>query len=154
MLTRRHVESRMVKAFKHLFSGLVYGGIALNSKVTSLALLPILAVWSLAHLYCHITVLETVRQQGLRKKTDSHAGTDDVDGADAIEDNRSGVVRPSWTFLLIEWLGLHGVLFLIGALAGHLPWLLWYHVRPLPQISIHIALLIHKSLIPNFCVGL
>lgn len=100
---------------RHVVSGLIFGGLSMNTKITALAMLPAFCLWTL---HCEY---QWSRREKQNVATKHHKKTDD--------DQQSVEVQPHcrwpWFRLLWSW-----ITFGLAALAGHSPWLLWYHVSP------------------------
>lgn len=110
-------EQRAHSLTRHFLSGLLYGGIALNCKISALALVPFLFSWSLLQRSVHhlsqigaslwaVTVWELTVLSPLFR--------------------RPVVVRLN---VVVEDVGMHWLAFGAGAGLGHGPWVLLYWVR-------------------------
>lgn len=104
---------------RHVVSGLIFGGLSMNTKITALAMLPALCLWTL---HCEY---QWSRKELQNRATSHYKKTDDEQ---SVEDQPS----PRWTWLrlMLSW-----ITFGFAALAGHIPWLLWYQVSKLSYVT-------------------
>ncbi len=91
----------------HFISGLIYGGIALNTKITALAMLPFMLVYSAFNRYMHYT--------HEFRNTPSN-----------VQNNNSMMYIYTRDFIIDVC--VHWSMFMCGLICGHGPWVYTYHV--------------------------
>lgn len=109
----------------HILSGLCFGGIALNCKITAIMLLPFMYIWSVIEM--------TINQISNGHPTLLHLTSKISSGGW----NGSIVVSIEIVLHMIKSTMPHICYFTLGAVLGHSPWLILYEVLQYDVIHIH-----------------
>ena len=135
---RGDCESKSVT--KHFLSGLLFGAIGLNCKVTALALLPFLLCWAVyqrARNYCMSALERDILYSHTHCGIDG-SGTDSNDAATLPAKLASKAT--SVKALLVD-ISLHAAVFLIGTALAYAPWAYLYWVS-----NIHIYMCVYMCM--------
>jgi hypothetical protein len=106
---------------KHVLSGTVFGGLALNTKITAVALLPAVLIWSVWNNFCRHFQQASNRQLQEKKKSFD----EEISSMTSCISWKTLLFQPY--FILETLCGIFA--FVFAATVCHVPWLLWYHGR-------------------------